>query len=130
MSRESAEANQNARVRVRWARTRLDGVGRGSLDPVRELAAVVTATLELEAAAVLFVAAARDRGASWTVIGAALGVSRQAARQRYAGAVRRRDARRSDWVRTAVVDVLDVREQRGVWEGTTERLRVPEQRGQ
>lgn len=130
MSRDSAEANQYARVRVRWARTRLEYVGRGTVDPVGELATVVTATLDLEAAAVLLVAAARDRGASWTVIGNALGVSRQAARQRYNASVRRREDRRSDWVRTALANSvsLEVRERRGVWEGTVERARVPEQR--
>ena len=132
MSRESAEANQHARVRVRWARTRLERVGAGAIDPVRELASVVSATLELEAAAVLLVTAARDRGASWTVIGGALGVSRQAARQRYAGAVRRREARRADVVRQALGEpgLLEVRELRGVWEGSTQRVRVPEQRGE
>jgi hypothetical protein len=87
-------------------------------DPVKELASVVYATAALEAAAVLYVAAARDRGCSWGVIGKALGVSRQAARQRYAGAVRRRDAYAGDWRRDVVgVGGVTVRDQRGVWEG-------------
>lgn len=125
MSRESAEANQNARVRVRWARLRLDGWGRGQANPLRELSAVVSATLQLEAAAVLYVAAARDRGASWAQIGAALGVSRQAARQRYSGAVRRREDRRSDvrWQTYAGTGSAEVRGVRGVWEGATLKQR-------
>jgi hypothetical protein len=111
-------------VRVRWARQRLDDVGRGSKDPVRELLAVAYATNELESAAVLYVTAARDRGASWAVIGDALGVTRQAARQRYAGALRRREAHRADWrvplaKGTALVSVQD---QRGVWDGYTVRV--------
>lgn len=118
MSREAAEAGSNARQRVRWARRALDGWGAGAQDPVRELRSVVYATTALEAAAVLYVAAARDRGASWAVIGRALGVSRQAARQRYAGAVRRRESYAGDWRRDlARAGLAEVREQRGVWEG-------------
>ncbi|RNL65725.1 hypothetical protein EFK50_01365 [Nocardioides marmoriginsengisoli] len=124
MSREAAEAGSNARVRVRWARQRLDGWGRGPADPINELRAVVYATNELESAAVLYVAAARDRGCSWAVIAEALGVSRQAAQQRYAGAVRRREAHVADWRREwfAGTTGLQVEDVRGVWEGYTVRV--------
>ena len=119
-----AEAGSHARVRVRWARQRLDGWGRGQHDVLAELQAVTYAVNELEAAALLYVTAARDRDMSWAQIGAAMGVSRQAARQRYAGAMRRREAHVSDWRRAdfAGTAALDVRDRRGVWEGHTVRV--------
>lgn len=130
MSRDAAESGANARQRVRWARRGLDGCASGPYNVLGELSAVVYATNELESAAVLYVAAARDRGCSWADIGCALGVSRQAARQRYAGAMRRRDLRRADWLRASQVSsgVLDVRERRGVWDGTVERARGAQHR--
>ena len=54
-----------------------------TLPEIGELRAVV-ATLELD-----LVALARSQGFSWNEIGAALGVSRQAAHKRFAAAVRR-----------------------------------------
>ena len=54
-----------------------------TLPEISALRAVV-GSLELE-----LVALARDQGFSWNEIGAALGVSRQAAHKRFAAAVRR-----------------------------------------
>lgn len=117
--RALSEASSYARSRVRWARMRLDSLGRGPADPLGELAASVYAVNALESACVLYVEAARAAGASWGQIGAAMGVSRQAARQRYMGAVARAQAHRDDWrVRDlAQTRTLAVVEQRGVWEG-------------
>jgi len=75
-------------------RTRADdGVGLSSLDPARAPARdaagfrrIIAARKRLaEAERELHdaVAAAKDAGDSWTVIGAALGVSRQAAQRRF-----------------------------------------------
>jgi hypothetical protein len=85
---------------------------------------VTYAVNELESAAVLYVSAARDAGATWAEIGSAMGVSRQAARQRYAGALRRREALSTDWRRKsfAATGQLSVVPQRGVWEGHTMHL--------
>lgn len=75
-------------------RTRADdGVGLSSLDPARAPARdaagfrrIIAARKRLAEAEREFhdaVAAAKDAGDSWTVIGAALGVSRQAAQRRF-----------------------------------------------
>ena len=75
-------------------RTRADdGVGLSSLDParapardaagVRRIIAARKRLAEAERELHDAVAAAKDAGDSWTVIGAALGVSRQAAQRRF-----------------------------------------------
>lgn len=116
--REGVPASR-ARVTVRWVRQRLAGWGRGPTDVLGELDAVVYAINALERAAVLYVAAARDRGESWAAIGAVLGVSRQAARARYGRAIARREAFEADWRRDLVTagGSWTVRERTGVWEG-------------
>lgn len=53
-------------------------------EPLRRVAAAVEAVERADKQVVIEVAAARDAGPSWTVIGAALGVTRPAARQRFA----------------------------------------------
>lgn len=55
-------------------------------DALRAIVAGVQARHEAQARIDEAVAQAREQGASWTVIGAMLGVSRQAALKRYAGA--------------------------------------------
>jgi len=57
--------------------------------PLRRVSAAVEAVERADKQVATEVAAARDAGLSWTVIGAALGVSRQAARQRFAEPARR-----------------------------------------
>ena len=56
--------------------------------PLRRVAAAVEAVERADKQLATEVAAARDAGLSWTVIAVALGVSRQAARQRFAEPVR------------------------------------------
>lgn len=108
----------NARVAVRWVRLRLEGWGRGPSDVLGELDAVVYAINSLERAALLYVSAARDSGHSWTSIAAVLGVTRQAARQRYGRALNRREAFENDWRRElAGVAGVTVNDRTGVWEG-------------
>jgi dihydroxyacetone kinase len=75
-------------------RTRADDTGLGALDPAtttardathfRVIIAAAEAVDAAESALRAAVRAAREAGDSWTVIGAALGVSKQAAQQRFA----------------------------------------------
>jgi hypothetical protein len=58
-------------------------------EPLRRVAAAVDALERADRQVASEVATARDAGLSWTVIAAALGVSRQAARQRFADSARR-----------------------------------------
>lgn len=78
-----AEAAATASALIEAARERA-----ASDDPLVLLATAVTVATEAEAAADAlvdhYVAGARAAGLSWTVIGERLGVSKQAARQRYA----------------------------------------------
>lgn len=53
-------------------------------DP-EDLVELLELQVELNAAVATAVAGQRHRGASWGVLGAALGITRQAAQQRYAG---------------------------------------------
>lgn len=75
-------------------RTRADDTGLDALDPAttsardathfRVIIAAAEAVDAAESALRAAVRAAREAGDSWTVIGAALGVSKQAAQQRFA----------------------------------------------
>jgi hypothetical protein len=69
----------------------LAGRGRGDRDPLDVLEAVREARDQLEALETDCVRAALARGASWAAIGAALGVSRQAAHRRLAKRAAARD---------------------------------------
>lgn len=74
-------------------KTRIDGTGLDDLDPAaapardathfRAIIAANEALASAEGELRSAVRAARDAGDSWTVIGAALGVSKQAAQQRF-----------------------------------------------
>lgn len=96
----SSEAGSSARQAVRWAVVGLGGVRTGPQQPIAELGAVVTAQDALDRAVVLYVQAARLDGHSWADIGGALGVSRQAARERFG----KRVARKSDKWRETDLD--------------------------
>jgi len=83
-------------VRKVATRTAFDSTGLDDLDPSQTPArdashfrAIIAASEELEAADAKLRAAVREAraaGDSWTVIGAALGVSKQAAQQRFSKA--------------------------------------------
>lgn len=85
----SSEAGTSARQAVRWAVVGLSGVRTGPQKPLAELGSVVTARASLDRAVGLYVQAARLEGSSWADIGDALGVSRQAARERFGKLVAR-----------------------------------------
>ncbi|MBW3070266.1 AsnC family protein [Actinomyces sp. 594] len=61
----------------------LVGADDGARAPLKELRRIVNERRQLDAAEELAVRRARNAGYSWTAIGAALGVSKQAVHRRY-----------------------------------------------
>ena len=78
------------RVRIvgRGDRLRLQTLGDWESDPIGALRECRRAATALEKAMTQTVAAARDTGQSWTVIGDALGVTKQTAWQRFSPGMR------------------------------------------
>jgi hypothetical protein len=66
------------------------------IDPLTELRAVVTQREQLDGLEARHVDAALDQGRSWSQIGAALGISKQAAHKRHAERARREAGRQPE----------------------------------
>lgn len=77
----STEEGTQARWQVRRAVDTLDTIRRGPQRPLDHLAALRHAQERIHDAIGLMSAAARSEGATWTQIGSALEITRQAARQ-------------------------------------------------